>query len=338
MDSILEIVVSNAVSATLLAVAVFAVGRFIKRPALNHCLWLLVMLKLVTPPLIAVRVPTTTLQSFLDGKWGLAAHQPPSNTLGILLALWVLGTVVFTVGVSCRVIRFQKLLRIGSSSDRGLQIEVDRLSRQIGISNPPVVWLVPGPVSPMLWSFIGHTRIIFPAELLQHLDGESRSSLLLHELAHLKRRDHWVRHFELLVTGLFWWHPVVWWSRRELHIAEEQCCDARVVAQMPSRQKTYVDALLATIDFMSRTRWKMVPVASGIGSANSIRRRLALIMRGSVPSGLTKRCRLAVLATAVVVLPFWPSWTHTDDRPLPRDAVLIAQDDFELNSGRMRLV
>ena len=28
---------------------------------------------------------------------------------------------------------------------------------------------------------------------------------------------------------LFWWHPVVWWARREIEAAEEACCDAWVV-------------------------------------------------------------------------------------------------------------
>lgn len=325
MDSILEIAISNAVTATLLAVVVFAAQRFIRRPALVHCLWLLVLLKLVTPPLIPIRVPTTTIQGFLDGRLGFLMHQPLSNTVAILLAIWGLGTVVFVLVVSRRVIRFQKFLQFGTPANPELQSEVARLSRQIGLSDPPMVWLVPGPVSPMLWSFAGRTRILFPTELLAQLDAGATTSLLLHELAHLKRRDHWVRYLELLVTGLYWWHPVVWWSRRELHIAEEECCDARVVSQMPSGQKSYVDALLVTIDFMSRRRLAMAPVASGIGSANSLRRRMALIMRGSVPSGLTKRCRLAVLATAVGVLPFWPSWTHSEPRLPRQNAVLIAR-------------
>ena len=71
----------------------------------------------------------------------------------------------------------------------------------------------------------------------------SGTLLLLHELAHLKRRDHWVRWLELVVAGLYWWHPVVWWARRALREAEEQCCDAWVVWAMPDRSRTYASCL-----------------------------------------------------------------------------------------------
>jgi WD40 repeat protein/beta-lactamase regulating signal transducer with metallopeptidase domain len=48
---------ANAVCAALLAVLALAAGRWLRRPALTHCLWLLVLLKLVTPPLFSLHLP-----------------------------------------------------------------------------------------------------------------------------------------------------------------------------------------------------------------------------------------------------------------------------------------
>src|SRR5437667_5867985 len=59
MDLLWQIGLSNAVVATLLAACVFITSRFVKRPALVHGLWLLVFLKLITPPLW--NVPTDWL-------------------------------------------------------------------------------------------------------------------------------------------------------------------------------------------------------------------------------------------------------------------------------------
>ncbi|MBT4864148.1 MAG: hypothetical protein HON53_03375 [Planctomycetaceae bacterium] len=50
MNSLLEVAISNAVVATVLALVVYSIGRVCKKPALMHCLWVLVILKLVTPP------------------------------------------------------------------------------------------------------------------------------------------------------------------------------------------------------------------------------------------------------------------------------------------------
>src|SRR5499425_77416 len=56
MQSLVETALSNALVASLLAVLAFVVSRW-RRPALAHALWLLVLLKLVTPPLVPVAVP-----------------------------------------------------------------------------------------------------------------------------------------------------------------------------------------------------------------------------------------------------------------------------------------
>ncbi|NQT12024.1 MAG: hypothetical protein HQ582_04715, partial [Planctomycetes bacterium] len=51
-----EIALSNAVVASLLALVAIAVGRAGRRPALTHSLWLLVLLKLITPPIIPIPI------------------------------------------------------------------------------------------------------------------------------------------------------------------------------------------------------------------------------------------------------------------------------------------
>src|SRR5947209_13740251 len=57
MDTLLYAGLGNAVTATALALVVAAVARFCRRPALVHSLWLLVLLKLVTPPIVSVPLP-----------------------------------------------------------------------------------------------------------------------------------------------------------------------------------------------------------------------------------------------------------------------------------------
>jgi hypothetical protein len=56
---LLEIGLANAFVATGLALFVFCVSRFCKKPAVIHGLWLLVLVKLVTPPLVPLRLPWT---------------------------------------------------------------------------------------------------------------------------------------------------------------------------------------------------------------------------------------------------------------------------------------
>jgi len=59
MDRLLQFVLSNAVAAMALAVVAAGAGRVIKRPAVTRALWIVVLLKLLTPPVwtIPVTVP-----------------------------------------------------------------------------------------------------------------------------------------------------------------------------------------------------------------------------------------------------------------------------------------
>ncbi len=196
-----------------------------------------------------------------------------------------------------------------------LQSHTDLLAEQVGLGQKPTVCLVPGRVPPMLWAIGGRPRLLVPSQLWATMGEDERTSLLLHELAHLKRRDHWVRWLELIVAGLYWWHPVVWWARRALREAEEQCCDAWVVWAMPRRARTYAAALLAAVEFVSgaRSAPAVASATGGSGHFSCLKRRLRMIVRAKTPRCLSWVGRLGMLGMAVLLLPLAPSWAQNDE-------------------------
>ena len=42
-----------------------------------------------------------------------------------------------------------------------------------------------------------------------------------------------MRGVELIVSAIYWWNPLVWVVRRQIHQAEDLCCDARVRWALP---------------------------------------------------------------------------------------------------------
>src|SRR5262249_41734988 len=73
MDTLLRILLLNAVVAGVLALLVAALGRFCRRPALLRSLWLLVLLKLITPPVL----PLPLLHSPAPPPSRCPAGRPP---------------------------------------------------------------------------------------------------------------------------------------------------------------------------------------------------------------------------------------------------------------------
>jgi beta-lactamase regulating signal transducer with metallopeptidase domain len=362
-------ILSNAIVATVLALLAAAVSSVCRRPALVHSLWLLVLIKLITPPILPVEIfqisaeksaaPESTLaalpapelleadnQDVTDDSLAWTEdvqeaelvpvsqeREPPnvenqpalltgpassswSTWRSILLPVWLAGSLLWLAVAVYRVCRFQQLLANAKPAPKELQDQVRQLAECLGLTRCPDVWLVPGTISPMIWPVGARSRLLVPAGLLDRLSGEERATLLVHELAHLRRRDHWVRALELVVTGLYWWHPVVWWARREIQEAEEQCCDAWVVWALPAAGRTYASALMETVDFLAEARpvW-LPPAASGLGHFRILKRRLHMIMLGNTPRAMSRAGFLAVLGLGFLlpVLPTWGQQSADDD-------------------------
>lgn len=350
MHNLLDIGLSNALVATLLALVAWVGARVCRRPALAHGLWLLVFVKLLTPPLLRVPVsweaaapptppepadavvqaapsPAPDREAVLARLHALeqspaeaeAAPALPAVDVrqGIAL-LWLTGSALWFAWTAAYLVRFQRLLRPATAAPTDLEARIEELSQCLGLRRAPRVALIPGRLSPMVWSFLGRPRLLLPTGLLEQLSAAQRDTLILHELAHLARRDHWVRWLELLASGLYWWLPVVWLTRRGLHAAEEECCDARVIDALPDSGRAYALALVQTLAFLSPSRRPPLPVAaSGVGPVPQIQRRLMMILDNHPSPALTRLGGVALLALAVLVLPWAPGLARQRSEPAP---------------------
>lgn len=71
--------------------------------------------------------------------------------------------------------------------------------------------------------------LIRPCILLPESSGEwtprRLKSTLLHETAHIRRRDPLFRCLASLVRAVLWFHPLIWLAHRQLVVAQEEACD-----------------------------------------------------------------------------------------------------------------
>ena len=206
-------------------------------------------------------------------RLGLAGAGPS----GLVAAGWAMGSLVWFVLARWRIGRFQRGLRCVREAPREIQQTAMELASESGCGDVLRVWLVPGRVSPMLWAFPGRERVILPDRFFAELDHRLREALLLHELAHYRRGDHWVRLLEFLALGVYWWNPVVWLVRREIRLAEERACDAWVVARRPHERRAYAEML---VKIMAIPLTPDLPsFASGVVARGSVEERIGRIMR-----------------------------------------------------------
>ncbi len=398
----LDVALSNAAVAAAAAVLVWIVTRVLRKPALGHALWLIVLLKLMTPPIWSVPIhirhtqplavtsgqhentvaPTarsgeicvtatpgelaTTIDAesnvrnsnestedqpaiVMSAPESAATPSAPPATADLapassifsqiqwtlwlapgIVGLWATISILWLLISGLRIVHFHRTLRFSLPAPPELQREADRLARCMGIKGSARVWLVPGAVCPMLWG-IGKARVLVPRELWGRLDRRQRHTLLVHELAHLRRRDHWVRYVELLATALYWWNPICWWARHELREAEEQCCDAWVMDMMPGAFREYAHALLEAVDFISADggapRRDAVPtLASGMGQFGHLKRRLTMLKQGQVARALGWGGWSAAVGVGALLLPLTPTLGQEKETKKPAEVTQKASE------------
>ena len=141
--------------------------------------------------------------------------------------------------------------------------------------------------------------IILP-ESAQGWPQERRRAVLLHELAHIRRRDVAAQLFVHMVAALWWFQPLVWMLRSALRTESELACDAEALAS-GFRPSQYAAELLAIAKGM---REDLVLTSVGISMARAAgldsRVRAVLHPSSSVFSPVRVRAALVCL-TAVAV-------------------------------------
>lgn len=142
--------------------------------------------------------------------------------------------------------------------------------------------------------------ILLPVGLSQHLTGAELDAVLAHELCHLRRHDNLLAALHMLVEGLFWFHPLVWWIGRRLCEERERACDESVVAG-GVRPLVYAEGILKTCRFYVQSP---LACASGVSGAD-LKLRVNAIVADQPVVALhpAKAMTLALAGTLALVLP-----------------------------------
>jgi beta-lactamase regulating signal transducer with metallopeptidase domain len=341
----------HTLTTLLLAALALLAGRCLRLgPAGRHALWLVVLLKLLAPPIFYwpwhvplagsfTQPPAAEAQGELavssespsgqpphfdvamthdagaEAGWGTPTDteatgvMPQTNSAGlspwlptVAVAIWVGGGLLVLAFDVWRIGHLRRLVRRSAPAPGRLRALVNQASKALG-GGAPLVGVLAGLPSPQVWA-LGPARLLWPRGLEEELPPDGCRAVLVHELAHVRRRDHWVGWLLLAAGCVWWWHPLLWLVRARLRREAELACDARVVATLPDARRAYAEALLAVCE-----RGVVTPSVVAVGASgrrSDLERRLIMVMRDKAPG----RASFAVLlAAGVLALAALPAWT-----------------------------
>lgn len=160
--------------------------------------------------------PRSFLASVRPADWGLL--------------LWLSGMLPLVLALAwgmARLRRFQREARV-LANDRWPEL-LRSLCLDLGIDAPPLLLVSPRALAPMSWG-LRRPVVLLPRDCHEWPE-ELRCQVLLHELAHVRRRDCLTQLAAQCACLLHWFNPLVWAAARWMRVEREQACDDLVLVE-----------------------------------------------------------------------------------------------------------
>jgi beta-lactamase regulating signal transducer with metallopeptidase domain len=268
------------------------------------------------------------------GYSGLAS-EAKSESLGWAawaLILWLSGALLIFARLLIAIASVRRMaLRAERINDDEWSGLAERLAFRVGLARQVALHKSHSLTMPLTFGLM-RSSILLPADADDWSD-ERREVVLMHELAHVKRRDCLTQMLAQVACAIYWFNPLIWAAARQLRVERERACDDQVL-DAGAKATDYADHLL-DIARQLRSAKCSSPAAVAIARRSQLEGRLLAILDPSVRRrGLSRAAAIAVgLAVACIVLPLAslrPS-AHAQAKPSERAEVMAPVAAESLN-------
>lgn len=108
--------------------------------------------------------------------------------------------------------------------------------------------------APALFGIV-RPAILLPRDFAAACEPAALKLILLHELAHQRRRDLWTQVAASLVIALHWFNPLVWWAGRRMRAEAEMAADARVLRWTSTQEAQRMGGVLLAFAHQAAASW-----------------------------------------------------------------------------------
>jgi beta-lactamase regulating signal transducer with metallopeptidase domain/HEAT repeat protein len=321
---------------SVVILVIFAADELLRnrvRAVIRYFLWLLVLLKFVLPPSLALpsspaywlretpvrRVESVTptpgyapaniqLERVFTGQTPPVRQSAPTriqlSRSGWALVLWVAAGTVLVVCLIRRSWLVRRLVAQASAAPDELNSLLESAAVQLGVRRRIGVRLSDGVPGPALCGLF-RPVILMPTRLADKLSASQLRAVFLHELAHFKRGDLWINHVQTLLQIVYWWHPLLWLANARIRHVREEAVDETVLVTMAQEADAYPETLLDVAKLSLPPRRFALGLIGIMESKSTLGQRIRRMVSQPLPR--TARMGLAgavvVVAVAVIILP-----------------------------------
>ncbi len=164
--------------------------------------------------------------------------EPRENTIGsgssgrlikVSSRIWLFGVLLLTLLFSSILFVFEgKYKKIGMHSTPELQSLVEKSKRKLNIKRPIPVYLSDYIGTPCIRGVV-NPCIYLPTDIYTKGNHTELQYILLHEMAHYKRKDLVYNLITFIAVLIHWFNPILWFVIKYIRHDREIACDAYVM-------------------------------------------------------------------------------------------------------------
>jgi uncharacterized protein (TIGR03435 family) len=237
------------------------------------------------------------------GRSAIAVTVPQASLTGmthlipeLLIAAWFCGFVAVVFVWCGRWRRISLVLRGAVQIDGGREVKILRRLEQVRGSRSRIgVRLSRASLEPGIFGIV-RPILLWPEGISERLSDGQLEAILAHEVRHVRRKDNLTATIHMVVEGIFWFHPLVWWLGARLVEERERACDEEVL-EMGNERQVYAESILKVCEFYVGSPLACV---AGVTGAD-LKKRMVSIMTGNVVRKLDFSRKLLLSAAAFMV-------------------------------------
>jgi beta-lactamase regulating signal transducer with metallopeptidase domain len=235
-----------------------------------------------------------------------------------MVALWVAVALYRVVRMGWSYSQLRSLQGSATEAPRELQARFEHWRSVSGVRRA-VRLLVSGEVAMPMAAGYRPAAVIVPQGLLTQLTPQEMDHVLLHELAHVARRDDWSNLAARALGVVFGLHPVAAFALARIEREREMACDDWVVVAT-GEARTYAESLTRLFE-MARDRRQPVLASGVMGSRLGDRVERLLMRERSFERGASLLQLTAIMAVILGVgfvglhLPGWVAYAQAPVAP-----------------------
>ena len=227
----------------------------------------------------------------------------PGNWPSVLLILWMAVSCALLGRIVQGYLHLRGLRSRARPAGGDLAVRFGQRLRDSRTSRTAELLVSDEVISPLAAGF-RHPVVILPNYLLAEISEPELDYVLLHELAHIARRDDWSNLIGQLAFAAFALHPVAAWALRRIEREREIACDDWVVAATGSAV-CYAATLARLFEFCWTRRRELLATGMAHRSSN-LGERIKILLRPRIyfspGASLPRVCFCVAAALAMLSL------------------------------------